>query len=145
VPPEAQQMVFFFDANLSVYIARMLAQFDRQSVIRHLFDDRAFNRDDEDVVIIDKLSHENPKPVFVTADTNIGRRPLERHALKNSGLSCVFFRKSFLGLGFHTQAWKIVKLWPQIAEEASKCKQPTAFEIFSKANRVEFFCLTKDL
>ena len=138
-------MVFFFDANLSVYIARMLAQFDRQSVIRHLCDDRAFRRDDEDVVIIEKLSQEDPKPVFITSDSNIGRKPVERHALRNSGLTCVFFRKSFAGLNFQTQAWKIVKLWPQIVEETGNCHQPTAFEVFSKANNVEFFSLTKDL
>ncbi|MFB3892686.1 MAG: hypothetical protein ACE15C_11755 [Phycisphaerae bacterium] len=92
------------------------------------------------------LSSETPKPVLLTADLNIyTRNPVERKALAGSGLTVVFFRRGFHKLDFHTQAVKILTIWPEITRETARCAQPTAFEVTPAARKVQRIGLTANL
>jgi hypothetical protein len=65
------------------------------------------------------------------------RNPEERRALAMSGLTCVFFRKGFHSLPFHTQAVKLLTIWPEVVRETSRCTEPTAFEVTPAAKKVQ--------
>ena len=138
--------VFFFDRCLPLRLARMLDGYDQQNHIMHQDDDKRFDCKDEDVFIVQALSQEDPKPVFITADVNMyTRKPNERKALRESGLTCVFFKKRFNNLPVHDQAMKVLKLWPEIVEQTSRCRHPYAFEVSPAATKLHRYCLTKDL
>jgi len=108
----------------------MLDDYDEQNEVVHLEDDGRLKHDTEDVQIIATLSKENPKPVFVTADLNIYRKyPEERRGLADSGLTCVFFSKSFANLPFRHQVVKAMKAWDQLVACTGDCREPSAFEV----------------
>lgn len=131
-------MNFFTDRNIAVRLARMLDAYDAQNTIRHQDDDSRFDKDTSDVVLLKTLGAEDPKPVFITADLNLFKRdPDERRALGESSLTVVFLRKRFHSLPFHTQAVKLLKIWPSIVSETSRARQATAFEITPAATKVQ--------
>lgn len=110
----------------------MLAGFgiETEHVVIHQDDDARFKPQSEDVFIINALASENPKPVFLTADLNMrSKYPHERKALSDSGLTLVFFRKTFHQVPVHAQAVKLLKAWPGIVEATCRCRVPTAFEV----------------
>ena len=75
-------MDFFFDRCLALRLARILQAYDIENEITHQDDDARFTCTDEDADIIQTLSQDTPKPVFLTADLNMGyRNPNERQAL----------------------------------------------------------------
>jgi hypothetical protein len=121
---------FFFDRNIAVRLVRMIAAYDADNEVVHEDDDDRFKPNSDDISILRALSEEDPKPVFLTGDLNMrSRYPLERKALRESGLRVVFFRKTFHNLDVHTQAQKLVKAWPDIAKATWRCAVPTAFEV----------------
>ncbi|MBL7220553.1 MAG: hypothetical protein ISS69_10600 [Phycisphaerae bacterium] len=123
-------MKFFFDRNISIRLARMAAEFDPDYDIQHLDDDARFTKISTDVEIIHTLKAESPRPVFLTSDLNIKRKyPHERKALSESGLTAIFFRKTFHHLSHHAQVLKLFKVWPDILKATSLCKVPTVFEV----------------
>ena len=120
-------MKFFFDRNTSLHIARMLNHFDRDNNIVHQDDDGRFAPDEEDVTIITTLASEDPRPVWVTADLAQLRSPIERAALRDSGMT-IFFRKRN-NFTPHMQALKMLAIWPTVVEYAHTARVPTAFVI----------------
>jgi len=129
---------FFFDRNIGVRLARMLDAFDARSTVRHQDDDGRFDEQTTDVDLIRGISHDDPRPVFITADFNIyKKRPDERRALAASGLTVVFLRRRFHQLDFHTQAVKLLSIWPTIVKETSRCREPTAFEVTPTAKKLD--------
>lgn len=138
-------MKFFFDRNIAKQLARMLDGYDTEREVLHLDDDPRFNPRSEDVFIIEALASERPKPVFLTGDMNMRtKHPQERKALAASGLTVVFFRKTFHNTPVHVQAMKLLKAWPDIVNQAGACDRPTAFEVSANAKLIRT-CLTKDL
>ena len=138
-------MNFFFDRCIAIRLARMLAAYDSVHKVTHLDDDARFTKDTEDVDFIAILAKDNPKPVLVTADVAMRRKPVERQELRSSGLSIVFLRARFNSQGFHDQAVKLLKIWPQITLTAERATEPTVFEITPSARKVDRLCLTRDL
>lgn len=123
----------------------MLNIYDRSHTINHQDDDSRFAQDIDDVSLIRTVASDSPKPVFVTADTAMKRKPLERAALADSGLTIVFFRGGWAELDVHTHAWKMVRIWPDIVKAVTRCSEPTAFEIAPQARKVDRLCRTADL
>jgi hypothetical protein len=136
---------FFFDRNVSVRLARMLEAYDGENKIVHQDDDGRFAPDSPDADIIDGLSNDDPRPVLITADEAIKRRPHERMALAASGLTVVFLRPGFSNLARHAQAVKLLTVWPEIVTAVSRCKVPTAFEIGPGARKVQTLGPTRAL
>jgi hypothetical protein len=139
-------VIFFFDRCVSVRLARMLDAFDKDHTVRHQDNDGRFEITAEDTFIVATLSQDSPKPVFITCDANMyTRNPVERRALRDSGLTCVFIRRNFNNLTFHQQAVKLLTLWPQVTAETAICRVPTAFEITAAANKLQRLGPTSDL
>jgi hypothetical protein len=125
----------------------MLRHFDRNNTIVHQDDDATFENRAEDIDIIRTLAAEDPKPVLITVDISQTRNPGERFALRESGMSVVFFRGGYNDLKFHHQAIKLVWIWPRIVEECLRCKVPTVFEISPKltAEKIDIVCPTSQI
>jgi hypothetical protein len=139
-------LIYFFDRNIGVRLARMLDAYDGQHTVRHLDDDTRFPKTVSDIDMIHVLSTDNPRPVFVTADVNMRTRiPEERNALAGSELTCVFLRRGFHALPFHTQAVKLLSIWPEIVRETIRCSEPTTFEVAPAAIKVQRLCPTRNL
>ncbi len=113
-----------------MHIARMVGNFERAHDVIHQDDDANFQPTDEDVDIVKKVSELYRPAVWITADIAQKRKPDERAALRDSGLS-VFFFKGIFGEGKdpHFQVLKVLSAWPRIVEEATRAKVPTAYEI----------------
>ena len=120
-------MIFFFDRNISVHIARMLDDFDRVHNIVHQDDDGRFERDSEDVYIIKTLGSATERPCWITADISQLKNPAERAALRDSGMTIFFCRR--MAVTPHHQAVKFVVIWPRIVERAETARLATAFEV----------------
>jgi hypothetical protein len=57
---------------------------------------------------------------LITVDHAQRRKPEERQAIVTSGALAFYLAKSFLSLVFEEQAWRLVKLWPEITKVAEK-------------------------
>jgi hypothetical protein len=119
--------------------------YDADNKIVHQSHDARFVDDSPDTDIIQALSSDRPRPVLVTADEAMQRRPHERKALAASGLTVVFLHAGFSNVDRHTQAVKLLTIWPEVVKDTSRCKVPTAFEIGPAARKVQTICETKDL
>ncbi|HUT01676.1 MAG TPA: hypothetical protein VM031_04430 [Phycisphaerae bacterium] len=136
-------MKFLFDHNISVRLARMIDAYDSPNEVRHLSQDERFARGVPDAVLLETIRHDTPRPVLVTRDVAMRTTPDERKALASSGLTVVFLR--FRNLDFHTQAVRLLKLWPEIVREAEGAKEPTAFEVTAGARKVQRLRPTAEL
>jgi hypothetical protein len=115
----------------------MIAAYDGTHSINHLDDDSRFNKNSEDVFIIQTVSADDPKPVYLTADLNNRKVPAERAALRDSGMSIIFFKDRFHHIEFHQQAVKLLTIWPLIVQDCQRCREPTVFEITPAAKKTE--------
>lgn len=57
---------------------------------------------------------------LISVDHAQRRRPEERQAIIASGALAFYLAKSFLSLMFEEQAWRLVKLWPEITRMAER-------------------------
>jgi hypothetical protein len=123
-------ITFFFDRQISIRIARMIAHFERVHTVVHQDDDGRFSPTDLDVDIITTIAADDPKPVWITADLAQRKHPIERAALGGSGMTMFFFKR-FIGQNQspHFQSLKVLGVWPSIVKQAARVKVPTAFEI----------------
>jgi len=59
---------------------------------------------------------------LISVDHAQRRKPEERQAIIASGAMAFYLAKSFLSLMFDEQAWRLVKLWPEITQTAQKSR-----------------------
>jgi PIN like domain len=123
-------MRFFFDRNLSYRIARMIDAFDPDHDARHLDDDRRFVETAGDTEWITTLSGDEPPwHAIVSLDARMLTRPDESAALRRSGLK-FFVLERWDRMKLHEQAWKFVKVWPDIVQHAAG-HRAKVFEVVS--------------
>ena len=128
----------------------MLGHFERIHNVVHQDDDGRFGPDSEDVHLINTLAGESPKPVWITSDLSQKRVPAERAALRASGMT-IFFCKRSNKLTPHIQTLKSIAVWPALVKAAETAKVPTAFEVpFGKIGaklneKIERICNTVEL
>lgn len=138
-------MKFFFDRNIANRLVRVLNEWSTSDDLLHQDDDDRFEKTSSDVFIIQTLSKERPRPIFLTADLNIRRKyPEERRALRDSGLIVFFFKKGFHNLPIRVQAQKAIGIWDEIVEKATQCSKPVAFSV-GPNGKIEEHGLTKNL
>src|SRR5690606_10865066 len=126
----------------------MLDGFDRLNTILHQDWDARFEKTAQDPLLIRTVASDTPKPVWVSADiSQYRKRPDERKALGESGMSAVYVRGGFHDLSYHDQARLLINVWPNVILQCSNCREPTVFEIGNNVRtmKVEFYCLTKEL
>jgi hypothetical protein len=112
-------MRFFFDRNMSVYIARMMRELEREHTVRHLDDDERFvctTPDTEWMSVLGKDGH--PPWIVISGDGRILRNKAELAALRDAKLTFFCMSKQWTNMPKYEYAWKFVKVWPDILENA---------------------------
>jgi hypothetical protein len=56
-------------------------------------------------------------------------KPHERAALADSGMTVVFFRRTFHNTSLANQTIKAIRFWPKVVELTGRCQQPTLIEV----------------
>jgi hypothetical protein len=118
---------FFFDNNLSTKLAKsvhVLVAPEHQVV--HLKDRFAANTLDE--TWMSALAREIDW-VIVSADLRIRKNPHEVEAWKAAGHTTFFLKDRWIEMDFWTQAWKLVKCFPDIIAQARRSKPGDAFVV----------------
>lgn len=120
-------MKFLIDNNLSPYLARALAALSSPHDIEviHLRD--KFLKNTPDIEWINALSTEQGWSV-VTQDRLI-KNPLEKEALRRSGLTAFVLAKGWSAQLEWDKAAQLVRWWPRIIEQASLVRGGAAFQV----------------
>lgn len=103
-------MTYLFDNNFSVKLVRMLRALDVDAVaLRECFP--------ADVPDTEYLSHlASTGCILLTCDRHIRTRKAEVKALRQSGVSALFFNAFFAKKALWDQAHWLIKNWPRIEE-----------------------------
>ena len=122
-------MRFFFDRNMSPYLARMMDIYDREHTVSHHDDDDRFNPRTTDLEWIDALAKDEPPWVVMSADGRILKNRVERAALSEAKLTFFCMTKTWAsGMDINEYTWRFIKIWPQIVEKA-KSPTPRIYEV----------------
>jgi hypothetical protein len=129
-------MNFFFDNNMSPRIAAMIAGLvGDEHVIRHIRTDPRFEHNTEDDVWIPALAQDTARWSVLTGDCEMLKNPVIIAQLRQSKM--IFFGMDdnwTRGNSENSQAWKLVKVWPDIVARASR-EGPAFYEIQTGNNR----------
>ncbi len=142
-------MRFFFDRNISKYIAQMLDAFSRGHPggheVKSLDDDRRFTNTTGDVEWLAVLGRDEPSWIVICGDAAILANEVERAALDEANLTFFCFDKSWMKMRFEDQAWKLVKAWPSIVATAqSVANTPAIFRVhWGKSTEIEMLGRTR--
>lgn len=121
-------MKVFIDNNLSPYLARALNALlepEGEQVI-HLIERFPANTDDR--AWIEALGTEGGW-VVISADRRIHRNRLERVAWRRSRLVVFFLSPQWARLRNIEIAWRLLRWWPRVEEQAQLVIPPAAFEL----------------
>jgi hypothetical protein len=122
-------MRFFFDRNMSLYLARMVDIYDREHTVVHHDDDGRFGPTTPDIEWIRTLAKDRPPWVVISADGRILKNKVEKAALQEAKLTFFCLAKAWAsGMDFHEYTWRFIKLWPEIVEKA-KHPTPRVYEV----------------
>lgn len=136
-------MIFFTDENVSRRFAPLLEAFERQNQIQTF--DAHFGKGTPDTQWIANIAKWTPKPVVIGGDGRILTNPAERAVLKKAGLTFVLLAPGWTNLPWEEQAWKIIKVWPQIVRSVKMTKKPTVFRVTPRGPKIEHKCFVEDL
>lgn len=125
-------MNFFFDRNIAPRLAKMVAAYegDRHNVCHH---DERFDPETKDADWIRTLGQEKAGWVVISGDAAILRNKAEKAVLREANLSFFCMPKQWFTMSFHDQAWKFIRVWPQIVSSADT-KPPRIFDLQMGAN-----------
>jgi hypothetical protein len=118
----------FLDNNLSPHLARALHALlepDGDQVV-HLSDRFPQNTADQDWIEV--LAAEGGW-VVISADRRINKNPLEREAWRRSRLVVFFLAPQWRKARSIEIAWRLIRWWPRIREQAAMVQPPAAFEV----------------
>ena len=121
-------MRFFFDRNMPPQLARMVDALEREHTARAHDDDVRFTPTTPDVEWIATLGADAPPWIIISGDGRILRNKAELAALKEAKLTFFCMCKAWMHMGIYEWAWKFVKVWPDIVENA-KGATPRIFEV----------------
>ncbi len=138
-------MIFFFDRNIPIRLAKVVGAYDPEHTVIHQDNDNRFRPQSTDIEIISQLANDKPKPVFVTADEAMRRNANERKALADSQLTLIFFKAGWHQLDFHTRAVKLLDIWPVLTQTCQHVREPTAFEITAVFKKLDLIGPTLNL
>lgn len=135
-------MRFFCDRNIPPQLARMLDCYDRKhSVVHH---DEWFEKTTPDTEWLSDIASRDPIPVVVSGDGRILRNEAELEVLKGLNLTFFVLASGWTNIPWREQAWKAVKIWPEIVSNASP-RRPTIFRVPVRAEKIELLSLTSQL
>lgn len=118
-------MRFFVDRNLSPYLARALHALSEPHGIEVAHLDSKFRRDTPDREWIEQLASEGEWAI-VTQDRLV-RNPIERQALKSTGILTFVLAKGWAQQAEWDKAWHLVRWWPTLIKAAEVMGSGTYF------------------
>ena len=139
-------MKFFFDRCMSIKLCRMVAILEtgRHHLVHHNEDSR-FTEHTQDTEWIEAISRDAERPIVVSGDCKILKRPDEVAALQQSSLTFFCLADHWTDFPIYDMAWKFLKVWPEIVKEAAVA-EPTVFQVCGgKSLKVEKYAKTKDI
>lgn len=117
-------MRFFFDRNMAPTLARMVNEMDREHSVVSYYDDGRFEATTPDVEWIKALAADDPPWIVVSGDGRILKNKTELSALKEAKLTFFCLSSQWMHMNFYReQAWKFIKAWPDIVENAKGTSQ----------------------
>ena len=129
-------MKFFLDNNLSPRFAQALQALEGDGGHEVVHLRSKFSGDAKDVAWIRSLASEG-NWVIISGDMRISQREFEREAWLNSGLTAFFFAKGWTNIKFWDQAWRLIKWWPAIVEQAQNICPGAGFVVPLKSAKLE--------
>lgn len=141
-------MNFFFDRCVPPRLCDIVKAAEGNSpksdVVEHL--NESFAGDTVDIAWIREIGQRDPKPVVISGDGRILKRPDEANALKEQDLTFFCLDSGWVESPFWDAAWRFLKLWPEIVSVAAKCREPKIFRVsFGKSLKIEEYAVTKNL
>ena len=132
-------MRFFFDRNMSPYLARTVAALDRDNNILHHDWDQRFNKRTTDIEWLTALAKDEPRWIVLSGDSSILRNKTEQLALRESKLTFFCLSKVWTHMQIWEFSWRFIKIWPDIVETASRASsRPQIHEVAGgKSNKIE--------
>lgn len=130
-------MRFFFDNQMSPYLARAVAELERgvdEHQATHLRD--KFPADIPDPAWIHDLSEERDW-VIVSADLGITKNPANRAAWRESGLTAFFLKGGWQNQEIWIYASRFLWWWPKIVAQAQMAQKGKGFLVPFKGTRFE--------
>jgi hypothetical protein len=118
----------FLDHNLSIHLAhalKVLLEPEGDDVV-HLADRFPTNIDDR--TWMTALGDEGGW-VVISGDREIHKNRIEREAWRRSGLVVFFLASGWRRMRHVEKAWRLLRWWSRIEEQASLVSAPAAFEI----------------
>ena len=126
-------MKFFFDASFPKRLCQATRILDPQAEIVFK-SDKSTSRGVPDTVWIAKLAEER-EWVVITLDYEILRKPHERAAWDEAGLTGFFFDGTWGNLKIDETAWRFFRWWPVIKTTAAAMQPGSTFVVPSRHGR----------
>ena len=117
-------MRFFFDNTNPPRLVEALSVLHQEHALVHLR--TKFDPGVKDEVWIPKLSGEGDW-VIVSGDIRITRNPALRKIWLDSGMLGFFLAKNWTTFDLWEQAWRFIKWWPKIVQQAENIRPPAGF------------------
>ena len=128
-------MKFFFDHNLSPYIARAISCLLEPDGSRAVALADKFPRAASDEEWISALSRES-EWVVLTSDYDIVRRAALRATFKASGLIGFVLRPAWQDFAPMEQAWRLIKQWPTITAQCAIAAPGSTYELGIRGGKI---------
>lgn len=123
----------------------MLACLEPKLTISHHDDDQRFDQATKDIEWIPAIGNDKPSWIVLSFDNRILTKPEELTELRKANLTFFCFDKHWSSMGIYEQAWKLIKVWPDIREK-SQTLQPTTFKVSAgQSLKIETLGLTVKL
>lgn len=123
-------MRFFFDNCISPRLAAAIGALSEYEV-KHLRD--KFPPNTPDIEWLRVLSEEGDW-IIISGDTRIFRTSHELAAWRSAGLTGFFWSSQWFKKKIWEHAWRLVRWWPKIEEQAKLVEAGAAFELPLKYN-----------
>lgn len=141
-------MNFFFDRCVPIALARMVAALETKlhHVVHHDNDER-FHSKTTDVEWMQAIGGDQPKPIVISGDGKILKRPDEVNTLREQRLTFFLLGEDFEEMPARVQAWKFLKSWESIVDICEKkIREPSIYRVRAgTSQKVEFERHTKEL
>jgi hypothetical protein len=145
-------MTFFFDRCFprslthALQILQRVPSAMKDVVLIHFNDRPEFSQSTPDTEWIRVVSLWNPKPIVITSDPKILKRPDEMRELFHANLMFIALADQWAEMDIWDQAWKFIKLWPNVLKKMDGLHQPTVFSLSGgQVPKLEKLYLTREL
>jgi hypothetical protein len=127
---------FFLDNTLPPRFAVALQALEGDDGNRILHLRSKFPAQTKDVDWIRSLASEGDW-VIISGDIRISQNEFERKEWLESGLTAFFFAKGWTAIKLWDQAWRLIKWWPAIVDQALRIQPGAGFIVPLKSAKLE--------